>query len=250
MDYRLTDPHMNPPGEPSDGPEELLRLPHCYWAYRPAGDVPEVGPPPAERNGFVTFGSFNNYWKVNPGVVAVWAQILKAVPDARLLVIVHEGENNVYVRGLFDAQGIEAGRVRLLPQQGLDEYFRLFGEVDIALDSFPYNGGITSLNALWMGLPVVTLAGARAVSRAGLSVLSNLGLTDLVAHNPEEYVRIAAALAADRPRLAEWRGSLRDWLRHSPLMDERRFTRDLEALYRQIWERWRTAEGVGEPVDQ
>lgn len=243
MDYRITDPHLDPPGTPPDGPEELLRLPRCYWAYRPAADAPAVGLPPAARNGFVTFGSFNNFRKVNPGVVAAWADILWAVPDSRLLIVLRGGADNAHVLAWFERQGVAAGRVRLLPRQSVAGYFRLHGEIDVHLDPFPYNGGITNLNALWMGVPFVALAGDRPVARAGVSLLNNVGLPDLIAADVGEYVRKVVGLAQDPARLADLRGSLRDRLRASPLMDEEQFTRDLEALYLRAWERWRTRGG-------
>jgi protein O-GlcNAc transferase len=241
MDFRITDAHMDPPGAPPDGPEELLRLPDCYWAYRPpdAAAALPVEPPPALRNGFVTFGSFNNYRKVNPAAVATWAAALRQVPDAQLLVVLNGGAGNTHVPLMFQQHGVDPTRVRLLPRQNLDRYFRLHAEVDIALDPFPYNGGVTTLNATWMGVPTVTLAGERAAGRAGLSLLTNLGLDDLVATTRDEYVTTLVRLAGDVGRLASLRMSLRERLRASPLMDERRFTRALEWLYAQAWERWR-----------
>lgn len=239
IDFRLTDIHMDPPGEPSDGPEELLRLPRCYWAYRPMVDAGAPGPPPLLRNGRVTFGSFNHFRKVNPTVIAAWGRILTEVPDSHLLIVLRGGEHNSQVRSMFEAHGVAAARIILLPTQAPDAYFRLFNDVDISLDPFPYNGGITGLNSLWMGVPFVALAGNRAVARAGLSLLANVGLMDLLVTNVAQYVSRIIHLASNHDRLAELRSSLRQQLQHSPLMDERQFTRDLEALYSQVWERWR-----------
>jgi predicted O-linked N-acetylglucosamine transferase (SPINDLY family) len=243
MDYRITDAHMDPPGEPTDGPEELLRLPNCYWAYRPVAPHVEVGPPPRAQNGFVTFGSFNSFIKITPAVVAAWARVLAAVPDARLLAVVPGGNHNTHARTLFESHGVAAGRLRLVPRLPVEPFFRLYHEVDLTLDPFPYNGGITSLDSLWMGVPFVTLAGGRAVSRAGLSILTNIGLSEYVARDVEQYVALHAQLARDADRLAALRGSLRQRLRQSPLTDERRFTRDLECLYVTAWERWRRSAG-------
>ena len=241
MDYRVSDVHMDPPGEQADGPEGLLRLPECYWAYRPPGAAAglAVGPVPVVRNGFVTFGSFNNFRKVNVVTVAAWAGVLREVPDAKLLIVLNGGEENTHVHGWFAARGIDPGRVRLLPRQNLEAYFRLHDEIDIALDPFPYNGGVTTLNAIWMGVPTVALAGDRAVGRAGASILRNLGLPELVAPNLGEYVRGLAGLARDVARLVSLRETLRERLRASPLMDEAGFTRELEKLYAGAWERWR-----------
>jgi predicted O-linked N-acetylglucosamine transferase (SPINDLY family) len=243
VDYRIADVHMDPPEEPPDGPEELLRLPACYWAYRPpagAASLP-VGPPPMLRNAFATFGSFNNFRKVNGHTIAAWADVMRKVPASRLLIVLNGGEENAHVRAAFERHGVEGDRVRLLPRQSPADYFRLHDEVDISLDPFPYNGGITTLNALWMGVPTVTLAGDRAVARAGLSVLRNLGLDELVTTTPGQYVEALVRLAQDADRLARLRETLRDRLRASALMDEARFTRDLESLYEQAWERWRLA---------
>jgi predicted O-linked N-acetylglucosamine transferase (SPINDLY family) len=217
-------------------------LPECYWAYRPvdAGRTAEVAPPPAFRNGFVTFGSFNSFRKVNPAVVAAWARVLRDVPDSRLVIIVLGGEGNTHVKTLFTSHGVAPERLRLLPRQPPADYFSLHNEVDVTLDPFPYNGGITSLNSLWMGVPFVTLAGDRAVGRAGLSLLTNVGLPDLVARDADDYVRRTVQLARDTPRLADLRATLRPRLRQSPLMDEPRFTRAFEQLLRAAWERWRS----------
>jgi predicted O-linked N-acetylglucosamine transferase (SPINDLY family) len=244
VDYRISDVYMDPPseGEPA-GPEQPLRLPHCYWAYRPPAAAAEldVGPPPFRRNGgAVTFGSFNDARRIHPGVIAAWARVLAELPEARLLMVVRRGGDAVaFVADQFAAHGIAGDRVRLLPRQSPDAYFRLYQDVDIAFDPFPYNGGITSLDSLWMGVPFVTLAGDRATGRTGLSLLSNVGLADLAARDPDQYVRLAVTLARAPERLSDCRHALRPRLRASPLMDERQFTHDLEAMYETVWEGWR-----------
>lgn len=241
MDYRISDAHMDPPGATTDDPEQLLRLPDCYWAYRPpeAAAALPVTPPPVLRNRFVTFGSFNNFRKVNPATITAWARLLSALPNSKLLIVLNGGEDNAHVPAMFGRHGVDPTRVRLLPRQPMDGYFRLHSEVDISLDPYPYNGGITTLNALWMGVPTVTLAGGRAVARAGLSILRNVDLDALVARTEEEYVAVLVRLAKDVDRLASLRATLRDTLRASPLMNERQFTANLESLYLAAWEQWR-----------
>jgi predicted O-linked N-acetylglucosamine transferase (SPINDLY family) len=244
MDYRLTDVYMDPVHAPSGGPERLLRLPHCYWAYRPsdAGQGAAVGAPPLSANGYVTFGSLNNFRKVNGGVIDAWARVLAGVPGAQLLAVLPGGPENSHVLDEFERRGVSAGRVRLLPRQSQAEYFERYGEVDISLDPFHYNGGITGLDSLWMGVPFVTLAGNRAVGRAGASLLTNVGLPELITTTTDEYVARIISLATDHTRLAELRARLRDRLRSSPLMDEAGFTRDFERLLVSAWEHWRTTE--------
>jgi protein O-GlcNAc transferase len=239
MDYRITDVHLDPPGRPSDGPERLLRLPQCYWAYRPLAQAPEVGPLPALRNGHVTFGSFNSFRKVNPAVIGAWAQLLRELPDSRLMLLLPGGDANTHVLSLFEHHGVRREQIQMLPARPLDAYFRLYHDVDISLDPFPYNGGITSLDSLWMGVPFVTIAGERAVGRAGLSLLTNVGLTDLIAQSADEYVQTTLHLARDTSRLEHYRQSLRTRLADTALMNEKQFTRDLEALYLEAWDRWR-----------
>jgi predicted O-linked N-acetylglucosamine transferase (SPINDLY family) len=212
MDYRITDVHLDPPGEVPEGPERLLRLPRCYWAYRPPAEAPDIGSLPFLRNGHVTFGSFNNFRKVNPLVIGAWAQLLRELPGSRLMLLMPGGDANAHVLSLFERQGVRREQVQMLPVRPLDAYFRLYQEVDISLDPFPYNGGITSLDSLWMGVPFATLAGGRAVGRAGLSLLTNGGLTDLIARSVEEYVRINLKLARDTARLEHFRRTLRTHL--------------------------------------
>jgi predicted O-linked N-acetylglucosamine transferase (SPINDLY family) len=243
MDWRITDVHMDPPGAAADGPEDLLRLSNCYWAYRPADAAPQVlpGALPCAANGFVTFGSFNNFRKVSEPVLAAWAGVLNGVPGSMLIVTLLGGETNTHLLDTLERFGVSRGRVRLLPRQRAADYFRLYARVDVSLDPFPYNGGITGLDSLWMGVPFVTLAGDRAVGRAGLSLLTNVGLTDLVTHSVDDYVARNVALARDTGRLAGLRSTLRGRLQQSPLMDEVRFTRDFERLLSEAWERWRSA---------
>ena len=139
---------------------------------------------------------------------------------------------------VFQNHGVSADRVEFFNRVGLEEYFRLYHCVDICLDSTPFGGGTTTFDALWMGVPVIPLAGHRPVGRGGVSILSNLGLNELIAQTPEEYIAIATTLAADLPRLTALRTGLRDRMQRSPLMDIKRFTADLEAAFRQMWIEW------------
>ena len=240
MDYWIADRHIADNAMTGQyHSEKLLRLPDFYMCFRPKPGAPEAGPPPALANGFVSFGSFNTPSKINAKVIAVWAEILKSVSGSRLLMAaVPEGKAQANLRERFAAAGIGADRLILKPRLTHAEFLRLHREADIALDSFPCNGTTTTLHDLWMGLPVIALAGTFHASRVGVSILTNLGLPELIAQTPEDYVRIARDLAADTARLSALRAGLRERLRASPLMDATRFTRNLEAAYREIWRDW------------
>ena len=248
MDYYLTDAHADPPGLADECyRERLIRLPGCALCYAP-GPAPEVGPaPPARRSGRVTFGSLNNLAKVSEEALALWSRVLAAVPGALLLL--RSGAGRQAEERLRDAlvrHGIAAERLLLAGRMATrSEYLALYHDVDIGLDPFPYNGLTTTCDALWMGVPVVSLAGLASASRQGVRVLRAAGLHELLAETPDDYVRIATELAGDLPRLAALRSSLRERLGRSPLMDSRRLTRDLEAAYRDLWEGW--ADGTNHP---
>ena len=197
-----------------------------------------VGPLPALRSGRVTFGSVNRFDKTHEGLLQRWARLLEMVPQSRLVMICPEGRTRERVHGLFATHGVAPERVELAAPRPWANYLRLFEGIDVALDPDPCNGMTTTCHALWMGLPVVTLAGGRAVSRAGKSLLHTIGLPEWVAHSEEEYVRIAAQWAADLPRLAEVRSALRSRMETSPLMDAPRFARNMEAAYRTMWQHW------------
>jgi protein O-GlcNAc transferase len=238
MDGCVTDVHMLTDGARAFFTETLLPLPQSYWAYHPPTGIPEVGPLPAERNGHVTFGSFNSLAKVNNRVLGVWARILEAVPDSRLALFVPGFEFNPSVFRRLESCGIPRKRVDAYARRSLEEYFRTYSHVDVALDPFPYNGGTTSLDALWMGVPVVTLAGKLPVGRAGVSILKNLGLEEFVAAGEEEYVNTAVKICSDPENLAALRGQLRARVLSSALLDIPAYVRGLEALYREAWEAW------------
>jgi predicted O-linked N-acetylglucosamine transferase (SPINDLY family) len=239
MNYRLTDPHLDPPGgDDSAYAEASLRLPDSFWCYDPLGDDVAVGPLAADRNGFVTFGCLNNFSKVNDAVLELWARMLRAVPESRLHLLCHEGSHRGGTLGRLAELGVDAQRVEFFSYRPRLDYLALFRDIDISLETLPYNGHTTSLDSLWMGVPLVTLVGDTVVGRAGLSQLTNLGLKELIARTPDEYEAIVTALAADRERLRGLRDGLRRRMEQSPLMDARRFVRSVEAAYRQMWIRW------------
>ena len=238
MDYRLSDPYLDPPGgDESVYSEQTLRLPETYWCYQPVVDLPPQ-PPPALEKGFITFGCLNNFCKVNEPLLSLWAEILRGVPHSRLLLHAYEGSPRQHVLEHLQREGIDPHRVSFAGKLPVAVYFQQYHSIDIALDTFPYGGGTTTCDTLWMGVPVVSLAGKTAVGRAGLSILSNVGLPELVANTPEEYVHLAIRLANDLPRLKDLRSTLRQRMQASPLMDAPRFARNVEAAYRQMWRNW------------
>jgi protein O-GlcNAc transferase len=241
VDYLLADRFVCPEGDESLYVEQIIRLAGSYLCYTPPRHPVDVSPLPARSRGYVTFGCFNNIPKVTDGVVAVWAEILRRVPLARLLMKTAALEDpSVKDRylALFAAQGIGAERLVFQGHSAHAEYLAAYGEVDIALDPFPYNGGTITVDSLWMGVPVVTLRGDRFVSRMGVTHLSAIGLDELIAGTRQEYVEKAVELAGDLERLDGLRSSLRQRLKHSSLCDGSQFTKGLESTYREMWRRW------------
>jgi len=241
MDYRISDWQVDPPGSEAMNTEAVVRLPDSYYCFTPP-PAPDLVTPPALRRGFVTFGSFNNMAKISDTAVSLWAAALHAVPASRLLLKTRGLSDPACREGLiarFAAHGIEAGRVSFEGwTRAREGHLALYNEVDIALDTYPYNGGTTTCEALWMGVPVVSMCGATHASRMGMSLLRAAGLSDLVALDAPAYVRIAAGLASDLERLASLRAGMRTQLSRSALMDASRFTRALEEAYRDMWQRW------------
>ncbi|HYL87555.1 MAG TPA: peptide-binding protein, partial [Burkholderiales bacterium] len=185
------------------------------------------------------FGAFHQAGKISRAARCLWAEILAQVPQSRLLVVgVARGRAQDDLLRDLSGPRVARERITCIPYAPLEEYLRLFGEVDIALDSLPFSGGTTSCDTLWMGVPIVTLPGTRSVSRSASSVLANVGLTDWIASSAGDYVRRAVRFAGERQLLAELRGSMRERMAASPLMDELRFVRDLEQTYREMWRRW------------
>lgn len=240
MGWRLTDGVTEPPGMGEQFyTERLYRLPHSLWCYQPLADMPGVAPLPALATGNLMFGSFNSYAKVGPRVIALWAKVLVALPAARLtLITVPAGEPRETLWRQFESLGVARERVTLLGRLPRAAYLELFAGVDVALDPFPCNGGTTTCDALWMGLPVVALAGGSFLSRASLSVLTAGNCSEFAALDAAGYIERCVQLAADVDVLAAVRQGLRARLSASPLMDSRQFTRDVETAYRAMWRDW------------
>ena len=220
IDYRLTDPYLDPPGlEEGCYAEESIRLADTFWCYDPASDEPAVGPLPALTKGHITFGCLNNFCKINAAVLKLWARVLEAVGGSQIVILADEGPHRQRTLDLLGHEGIAPDRVAFLGKRSRPRYLELYHQIDVGLDTFPYNGHTTSLDSFWMGVPVITLAGSTVVGRAGLSQLRNLGLEELIAERPEQFVSIAAALAGNVLRLGRLRAGLRERMRRSPLMD-------------------------------
>ncbi|HEV8548334.1 MAG TPA: tetratricopeptide repeat protein [Polyangiaceae bacterium] len=238
IDYRLTDPYFDPPGtELGVYSETSVSLPEtffCYDAHQP--DLP-AGSLPALARGFVTFGCLNSPRKVHAGAVALWARVLQKVPASRLLLYMEHFRHDEVLRTLAGA-GVAAERVEFVERASRRVYLERHQRVDIALDTFPFAGGTTTLDALWMGVPAVTLTGPGALQRAGASIATNLGLPELIARSEDDFVERAVALARDWEHLGRLRETLRARLEASPLGDAPRFVRHLEATYRTLWRRY------------
>lgn len=239
MDYRITDPIMDPEGAPfSLYSERSLRLPDAFWCFDPLTETPNVSDLPAHKNGYVTFGSFNAFWKTNPALFELWASVLHAIPESRFVLLTPGAEAERRAREAFAKSGITASRLAFVPRRDRPEYLAGHAAIDIALDTLPYSGHTTTLDALWMGVPVVTLVGETAAGRAGLGVMHSVGLPELVANTPKEFVACAQRLSADLPALSALRGALRDKLRGSVAMDGARFAKHFEAALRGAWREW------------
>ncbi len=235
--HHLTDRVLEPPG-PAHGFSAPLHLPDSFWCMDPPEEAPEVNPLPALTGAPLVFGCLHKFAKVHAAVLELWGQILRALPNARLQMLCPPGSARERVLTLFREHGVTAERLDFTAFLPRREYLARHHRIDVILDTFPYNGHMTAVDALWMGVPFVTLTGELPVSRGGASILTQLGLPELIAQTPADYVRIAIALAGDLPRLASLRATLRDRMKASPLMDGPRFARSVEAAYRTAWQRW------------
>jgi predicted O-linked N-acetylglucosamine transferase (SPINDLY family) len=238
MDYRISDPFLDPSDEKEPYAERTLRLPDTFWCYDPLTEEPKVSSLPALAANHVTFGSFNHFSKTNTAVFELWSRVLAQVEGSQMVLLAPEGDSRRRVLDVFVRAGVAASRVRFVSRAPRGEYLKWYQEVDICLDTFPYNGHTTSLDAFWMGVPVVTLVGSTVVGRAGLCQARNLHLPELVSTTPDEFVVRAVALAKDLPALAKLRAGLRERMARSPLMDFTRFAKNLEGAYRTIWRDW------------
>jgi protein O-GlcNAc transferase len=238
IDYRITDPFLDPPDAPDDCySEKSIRI-ESYWCYQPPLENLEPAPLPAAEAGVITFGCLNAFCKVSPEALHTWCEVLSAVGNSRLILHVRPGSQRDRLRQILHGRGIDPDRLSFAGKLSLADYMAEYGKIDIGLDPFPYTGGTTTCDALWMGVPIVTLSGPTGVGRGGVSILGNVGLNELIAADTDKYVRIAAELAGDLPRLQSLRAGLQGKMRASPLMDAPRFARGIEAVYRRMWRNW------------
>ena len=242
IDYFITDPVTSPTGGGQLFSETPVYLPHTRFCYGPPAYAAAVVASPFEKRGSITFGSFNRLPKMTDEVVAAWVRILLTVPASRLLVKSGAFADKIVMERMlarFERLGIGRDRLELREGSGHAEMLAEYGEVDIALDTFPFTGGMTTLEALWMGVPVVTIAGDTVVSRQSVSALTNIGLAgELAFESVDAYVEGAVALASNPVRLAELRAQIRPRMAASPLRQSDQFARDLEVLYRRMWQAW------------
>jgi predicted O-linked N-acetylglucosamine transferase (SPINDLY family) len=243
MDYKIVDKYTDPPGMTEQFyTEELIRMPDSFLCYLPDSDGPVVGALPALESGHVTFGSFNNFAKVSPDVIRLWSSILQNITGSRILIkakSLSDRSTREYVTDMFAKNNIGINRFELMPHESsYNEHLNLYKRIDIGLDTFPYNGTTTTCEALWMGVPVITLAGNTHASRVGVSLLTTIGLSGLVAGSQDEYMDTAVRLASDLNKLHLLRQGLRDMMTQSPMTNAGRFTDNLESCYKRIWQRW------------
>lgn len=244
MDYRITDAVADPPGAEAFHTEQLLRMPHTQWSWQPDAAAPVVAPLPALRNGYVTFGSFNNAIKLTDATLALWRTLLDALPASRLVIAgIAEG---VARERILAQLNTDTARISFLPRVSVNAYRESFSQVDIALDPMPFSGATTTLDALWQGVPVLTLPGATSCSRSSASILTALGLTDWVATDHADWLARALRLSADTETLIALRAGLRARVSTSPLTDVHAFTAALETHYRAIWRTWCEQRAVAE----
>jgi protein O-GlcNAc transferase len=244
IDYRITDHHRDPEGLADElSSETLIRMPESYYCYHPYENSPTIKNLPSLQNDFITFGSLNNYVKLNSKMRALWAEILQAVPDSKLRLkpsnqILNDPKSREAIEKQFMTLGIQPTQLIFEEMSPSPSHLNSYHQIDIALDSYPFNGGTTTCEALWMGVPVITLVGETHTARMGLSLLSTLGLSELIAYTPKEYVELAIKLANEKAYLQSLRKSLREKMQTSPLMDGPRYTHHLESAYRKMWEKW------------
>lgn len=242
IDYRITDWTTDPEGLEDDYTETLIRLPGCFLCYAIPSHAPDLEPGPCEHRDYVTFGSFNNLAKVNPAVLNLWAEVLQAVPQSKLLLKGTSSNDPTaqnIIRNTLEQQGVDRKRVTFADYRSTPaSHLAIYNDVDIALDTSPYNGTTTTCEALWMGVPVITLLGDRHASRVGASLLKTVGFAAGIAESPEEYVTTAKLMAENRGILKTARRTLRDTVYNSPLCDNQAHARTLEDAFRATWQIW------------
>jgi protein O-GlcNAc transferase len=242
MDYRLTDPHLDPPGFEKYYTEQSIYLPETFWCYDPYGmiaAVPEQLPDPNElpaiKNGFLTFGCLNDFAKLNVATLQRWGRLMQTVNNSHLHLLAPQGSCRQWVLDQLQPFGISADRIQFINRQPRTPYLAEYHQIDLCLDTLPYNGHTTSLDAFWMGVPVLTQIGRTVVGRAGLSQLRNLQLPDFAAESDQQFIHLGQRWANDLPALAEIRRTLRGRMASSPLLDGQKFARNMEAAFRQMW---------------
>jgi predicted O-linked N-acetylglucosamine transferase (SPINDLY family) len=238
IDYRLSDPFLDPTDD--DQPfysERTIRL-NSYWCYPPPDNAAEPGPLPATQTGHITFGCLNDFSKVTNASLEMWGRAMSQTPNSRLILHSYEGGHRAHVLDTFAKHGVDPARIKFVAMQPTAQYFATYHDIDIALDPTPWCGGTTTCDALYMGVPVVTLSSRTAISRGGASILGQLALTQWVAKDPAQYIQIAKDLASNLPKLAQTRRELRDTMRRSRLMDGHAFARDFEDKLRTMWKNW------------
>ncbi|MGH7244945.1 MAG: tetratricopeptide repeat protein [Phycisphaerales bacterium] len=239
-DYRIVDSITDPPGESDlNSTEKLLRLDPCFLCFIPPFEPPALAEPMVDESTPITFGTFNNAAKFSPFILEVWSRVLKAVPDAKLVLKSYQFSDEVsrrHVLGQFEKLGIDTARIELLPLIALtNEHLKTYNQIHIALDAYPYNGTTTTCEAMIMGVPVITLRGEGHRSRVGASLLTAVGVPELITRSADEYVEKAVSLARDRARLAEYRRTMRPRMESSVLMDGPGFFARFEKLIRGVW---------------
>lgn len=247
MDWFLTDRWETPNGFEKFYTEKLLRMPDGYVCYSPPPHAPDVARLPALTAGSITFGCFNNLAKITPLVMSTWAEILRRVPSARMVLKTHQLSDQATVdrmRQAFASLGVDTSRVEFSGSSGHRALMNCYRDIDVILDPFPYSGGLTTCEALWMGVPVITLPGETFSSRHSASHLSNIGLADWVCDSVGDYITTAATKASDINALADLRSGLRQKMGRSPLCDSPRFGKALGAALRQTWKSWCLQNGV------
>lgn len=253
IQYRFTDAITDPPGRADTlHTERLIRLPSGFLNFYPSTEAPDIEPLPYIKNGYITFGSFNNVAKITPEVVAVWSRVMRAAPGSRFLMkysSLHDASTvQRYIR-MFNENGIESDRIELVPSTVTHtEHLNIYNRVDIALDPFPYNGTTTTCEALWMGVPVIVMKGEQHSGRVGMSILHRLSLDEYVANDEDEYVGKAMSISSNIEKLAWLRSVLRDRMAVSPLCNSSGFSLSLENAYREMWKIW--CQGAGNDKKQ
>ena len=241
IDYRFTDKFADTTQSLKFYTEELVFLPHGFICYKPPDFAPSISPLPADKNGYITFGSFNAASKINPFIIEIWSKILKQIPESRLVIkigVTVDKQISDYYFKQFRQFGIDPDRVAICGWKHIKEHLQLYGQVDIALDTYPCNGFTTTCEALWMGLPVISLTGQCHASRVGSSILNSIDLSFFASTESDEYIAKASLLASKRETLAKIRASMRQRISLSNLYDAKAFAGQVETEYRKMWHRW------------